>query len=354
VLKPLLASLAAALVIAAPANASLQTDLDRLVAAGVPGAIAYSNGDGFAAGYAAPHDRMRPTDRFRAGSATKAYTAAIVLQLAGEGRLSLDDPAGDLVPGGDAISVRQLLNMSAGLADYLGDDDTVANSIGEGRVFAPAELIGLAAQHPAHFAPGSSWSYCNTCYIALGMLVERVTGHSFAAELRDRILVPARLRHTTFGRGKGIGGRHAHGYMGTQDVTDLNQSWSWTAGALVTTAPDIARFYRALLGGKLLKREQMRELKTVVELQAPFGPGTMTGYATGILRMQLPCGTAWGHDGGTPGYRTFTLNGPHRQAVVMVNRDEDELTPRQVKALNRALRTAYCTHSKSVIAARIT
>jgi D-alanyl-D-alanine carboxypeptidase len=330
-MKTLLVAAAATLLLAAPASASLTRDLDHLVDSGVPGAIALTrDGDHttrLAAGYGDVKTRtpMRATDRFRAGSVTKAFTATVVLQLAGEGRLSLDDSVQQrlpgLVPNGAAVTLRQLLNMSSGLPDY------------------------LATAHPAHFEPGSSWSYCNTCYVLLGMIAEQVTGRPIATELRDRIFAGAGLHDTSFDRGPRIAGRHAHGYeSGGADVTELDQSWSWTAGAIVSTADDIARFYRALLGGKLLEPAQMRELRTPFATESPFGPGILTGYSTGVFRMTLPCGEVWGHDGGTPGYRTFTVHRAdgRRQVVVMANLGEDSLNQRQLRALNRVITTAYC------------
>ena len=177
-------------------------------------------------------------------------------------------------------------------------------------------------------------------------MAEQVTGRPIATELRDRIFRPARLRHTTFDAGGPIAGHHAHGYDADgADMTELPLWWSWTAGAITSTTDDIARFYRALLGGKLLEPAQMRELKTPFKTEFEFGPGTFTGYSTGVFRMKMPCGTAWGHDGGTPGYRTFTLHRAdgRRQAVAMVNLSEELLTKRQLAALNRVLTTAYCS-----------
>jgi D-alanyl-D-alanine carboxypeptidase len=353
-MKMLLAALGATLLMAAPAHASIKTDADKLVDTGVTGTIVYAR-DGahttrVTAGYGDLKTRtpMRATDRWRVGSVTKAFTATVVLQLAAEGRLSLDDSVEQhlpgLVPGGDQITVRELLNMSSGLADYLTEDMTVRDSIGTGRLFTPRELVGFGLAHPVHFAPGHGWFYSNTGYALAGMIVEQVTGHPFGSELRDRVLVPARLRHTSFPSGPRIAGPHAHGYLDGRDVTELHQTWSWTAGALVSTGDDIARFYRALLGGRLLPAAQLADMKTLNPVDGPFGPGTVTGYGLGIFRLQLPCGETWGHEGGSPGYKTFTLHSEdaRRQVVVMVNQDEEHLTPRQEKALNRLITTAYC------------
>jgi D-alanyl-D-alanine carboxypeptidase len=353
-MKTLLAALGATLLLAAPAHASIKTDADKLVDTGVTGTIVYAR-DGahttrVAAGYGDAQTRtpMRPTDRWRVGSVTKAFTATVVLQLAGEGRLSLDDTVEQhlpgLVPGGDQITIRELLNMSSGLADYLTEDMTVRDSVDTGRRFTPRDLVGFGLAHPVHFTPGQGWFYSNTGYALAGMIVEQVTGESFTSELRRRVLVPAGLRHTSFPSGPKIAGPHAHGYLNGTDVSELNQTWSWTAGALVSTGDDVARFYRALLGGRLLRPAQLADMKTLNPVNGPFGPGTVTGYGLGIFRLELPCGQTWGHEGGSPGYKTFTLHSrdAKRQVVVMVNQDEEHLTPRQEKAFNRLITTAYC------------
>jgi D-alanyl-D-alanine carboxypeptidase len=352
-----LAAAALAVAVGAPATASaspLQRDLDRVVAAGPPAAVVLVRDGDRTTRLAAGH--ARPTDRFRVGSVTKAFTATVVMQLVGEGRLSLDDTVEQhlpgLVPGGAAISVRQLLNMTAGLADYLEDDSTVWDRMlgGEWNVhWTPRQLVGLANAHPAHFAPGTSWDYCNTCYVLLGLIAEQAGGRPIADQLRDRVFTPAGLRATSFPSGPRLAGRHVHGYelldgRHATDVSEIGQSWAWTAGAIVSTTDDVARFYRALLGGKLLAPALLRQMLTPVPIAAPFGPGTLEGYAFGLARIATPCGDVWGHDGGTPGYRTFAfsrLDG-RREVVAMAAYGEDSMSPRAVKALNRVLRTAYC------------
>jgi D-alanyl-D-alanine carboxypeptidase len=203
---------------------------------------------------------MRATDRFRIGSVTKTYLATVVLQLVGEGRLSLthtvEDRLPGLVPNGQAITVRQLLNMTSGLFDYPNDP--------------------------------------RTRYVLLGLIIEAASGNQLNAELRQRILEPLRLRATSLAMTPRIAGPHAHGYMRVgqpplEDVTTLNPSWGWAAGAIESTADDVARFYRALLGGRLVRPKLLRAMRTTVAGNAG------ARYGLGIGTVRLPCGTAWGH-----------------------------------------------------------
>jgi D-alanyl-D-alanine carboxypeptidase len=336
----------------------LQRALDQVVAAGVPGAVALVR-DGkrtirLASGYGnlAPKTPMRATDRFRIGSVTKTFVATVALQLVAEGKLSLDDTIErrlpGLVPNGRRITVRHLLNMTAGLFDYLVDGDpTVTKPYLAGNythTWKPQKLVEIAVSHKPHFAPGAGWSYCNTCHVLLGLVIEARTGHSLSSELRRRIFTPLHLRLTTFDTTPRIAGRHAHGYelegKRLQDVSGIDPSFGWAAGAIVSTAGDVTRFYRALLVGRLLPPDLMRAMKTTVGARS-LGPGVR--YGLGIAQVQTPCGTAWGNRGGLPGYGTTTLSGKdaNRQIVVLATREET-LPERADRAYERVLATAYC------------
>src|SRR6266540_1893337 len=198
----LVAIVAAAVAAPSPAaraddrGAKLQRALDNAVAAGVPGAILLvRDGDQtirLTSGYGNVETKTRPraSDRFRVGSLTKTFVSAVVLQLAGEHKLSLDDSVEKhlpgLVPNGENISIRQLLNMQAGLYDYP-NDPRFERSLRSGdwhHKWTPRELLEMAFSHKPLFAPGAGWSYCNTCYILAGLVIEKVTGNSVGAELK--------------------------------------------------------------------------------------------------------------------------------------------------------------------------
>jgi D-alanyl-D-alanine carboxypeptidase len=262
-----------------------------------------------------------PDGRFRVGSVTKSFVSTVVLQLVSEGRLSLDDTVEHwlpgLVPGGDKITVRQLLNHTSGIFNYT-DDPKALPLRGQRfldetrmRTYTPLELVKIATAHPANFPPGTAWSYSNTNYILAGLVVEKVTGHPWSDEVQQRIIEPLGLRHTQIpGTSKAIPGPHSHGYtlvydgrkVRTVDITEQNPSWAGSAGEIISTTDDLNSFYAALLGGRLLAPAQLAEMKTTVDTGVGFR------YGLALFQIALPCGvTIWGHDGGVPGYVTISL-----------------------------------------------
>src|SRR3954454_11185756 len=296
-----------------PDRAKLQHALDAVVSSGAPGVIALVR-DGrrsvqLVSGYErlATKKPMRARDRFRVGSVTKTFVATVVLQLAGEGTLALDDTVErslpGLVPGGANITVRQLLNHTSGLGDYA-DDAFVKRVLDDrGRVWAPEELIAIGTSHPPPFAPGAGLAYSSTGYIALGLIVEAATGHPLSTELRRRILAPLHLRSTSLDTRPRIAGSHAHGYTRYHggrrplDISDTGQSFAWAAGAIVSTTDDLARFYRALLDGRLLRRDLLATMRTTV-------PADEQRWGLGLIQTPHRCGPSWGHGGETLGYET--------------------------------------------------
>jgi D-alanyl-D-alanine carboxypeptidase len=331
----------------------LQRQLDRATAAGVPGALLLVR-DGnrsirLASGYGDLRTRtaMDPTSRFRIGSVTKTFVATVVLQLAREGRLSVDDPVERWlprqIPNGRAITIRQLLNHTSGLYDY-----TRGRSAGRAvrdrrRRWKPRELVAYATARPPTFAPGAGWSYSNTGYIVLGLTVEAATGNTIESEVERRILRPLHLRRTSFGEGTRIAGRHARGYVRLRgrfaDVTVLDPSLAWAAGGMVSTSGEVARFYRALLGGRLLRPQELTAMTTAV----PVADLPGAGYGLGLIRLPLPCGgTTWGHNGGIFGYGNQALNSSdgRRQVVMAVN--SSSIGKRAAEALRRVAVTAAC------------
>jgi D-alanyl-D-alanine carboxypeptidase len=361
---------------ATAAPPALQQALDRLVADGVPGAIALERAGGeewhTASGVAdlATQEPISAGDRYRIGSITKGFVSTVVLQLVAERRLSLDDTVEQWLPGvvpnGAAITVRELMNHTSGLYDYVDAPFYIGLLRDPLKTWRPLELVGLAVAHPPEFAPGTSWSYSNTNYIVLGLIVAAVQKRpatlqmaSPAIEVYRRIVGPLGLRHTSFPlTDPDIRGPHAHGYVidpppelglpAVLDTTRLNPSMAWTAGAIVSTLDDIADFHLALFTGRLLDPEQQRELQTTV-VAAPD-----VGYGLGVLKLQTPCGTAWGHDGGMPTGVNISLTSPDgsRQAALMVNRDANSWTEPIGVDYSAALMTAFCGEPVAPAAAR--
>ncbi|MGW6916111.1 serine hydrolase domain-containing protein [Kitasatospora sp. NPDC054939] len=268
--------------------------------------------------------------RFRIGSVTKTFVATVVLQLVAEKRIGLDDPIErhlpGAVPGGDRITVRQLLNHTSGIFNYtedaafdflggpLADPAVLRAWLTSGRwtSYRPQDLVALATKHDPYFAPGQGWHYSNTNYILAGLLVEKATGRSWSEEVERRIIRPLGLHGTSMPvNSPVIPGPHAHGYYklpaGPADVTKLNPSLGGAAGGGISTNADLARFNDALLNGRLLRPAQLAEMKRTVD--TGFG----LDYGLGLMRASMPCGEFWGHGGGIPGYGTMLLGDGRRQ-----------------------------------------
>ncbi len=263
---------------------------------------------------------------FRMGSNTKTFVAVVALQLVGEGKLSLDDTVERWLPGvvagngndGRRITLRQLLQHTSGLYNYT-NDITVLNSY-QGYLahrfdhHETADLVALAMRHQPLFAPGTRWDYSNTNYLLAGMIIERVTGRSWATEVGNRILRPLGLRHTSVpGDRPSLPAPHAKGYQqwapggALTDTTLLNPTVAGAAGNMITTPSDLARFWQALQRGQLLKPGQMAQLHDTVlaDTFQDFIPGAR--YGLGIMFTPNRCGGYWSHGGDVPG--TSTANG---------------------------------------------
>lgn len=292
---------------------------------------------------------MPRNGRLRIGSATKTFTATVVLQLVGEGRMSLEDTVEQWLPGvvqgngndGSRITVRQLLQHTSGIRDVLPEIPALNSADGyraeRFRTYTPEELVKLATQHRPKFSPGKGWSYSNTNYILAAMIIHEVTGRSWAREVNDRIIRPLDLRGTsTPGAFPFILGPHAHGYaaFGTPtsiDVTALNPSMAVGSGSIISTTHDLNRFYAALLGGRLLPPAQLDEMTTTMP-----APELGVKYGLGLGELPLPCGGSYfGHPGELLGYHTWggvTRDGT-RTAVVYVTSDGGQHTQRAMRTL---------------------
>ncbi|WP_224059026.1 serine hydrolase domain-containing protein [Streptomyces kanamyceticus] len=337
----------------------LQQEVDAIHdtgAVGVSAEVTSPDADGTArAGTAeAGTERPMPRDgRFRIGSATKTFTATVVLQLVEEGRMSLEDTVERWLPGvvegkgndGRKISVRQLLQHTSGIPDIKADIPALNSAKGyraeRFRTYAPGELVAMAMRHGRTFPPGKGWSYSNTNYILAAMIIEKAAGGSWADEVKDRIIRPLGMEHTsapdTF---PFIRGPHARGYAafgtgtGTRtgiDVTTLDPSMAVGSGSIISTTHDLNRFYAALLGGRLLDPARLDEMTTTMT-----APELGVAYGLGIAEIELPCGGSYfGHVGELLGYRMWsgvTRDGS-RSAVVYATGDGGKDTGKAMSAL---------------------
>ena len=374
-----------ALAVTAPTRADVQRAFDRVVAAGVPGATGVIRGPHGIERYSAGDADVRrgvaisSRDHTRAGSITKAFTSTVILQLVASGRFGLDDSVESLLPGalpdGDEITVRQLLNMSSGLADYCsvpaspgGPDPCNPSSAAErSRAWAPQELIDIGVSAPRTFAPGQGWAYTNTGYLLLGMIIERVTGDSLAAEYRQRIFRPLGLKETRYAPDTVAMPRpFSHGYdvlaAGSfpEDITATSPTIAGAAGAAVSTPDDLETFIRAYLSGRLVPARLVREMKIATPgslngtpPSIPLEKGGVGTYGLGLehYTWSHSCGT-FGHSGSIPGYHpyTFTTADGSRGAAMFLN--ADVLEPQGVIAANEVQRLVACRMRFGNIGAR--
>ncbi|MEV5570538.1 serine hydrolase domain-containing protein [Spirillospora sp. NPDC052269] len=268
---------------------------------------------------------VSPDGYFRIASVTKAFTATVIHQLISENTLRLDDTVERWLPGavskngnnGRKITIRHLLQHTSGIHDDY-PDYTSAEDFHQHRndTYTAEQLVARAMNHHPDFRPpGKDWMYSNTGYALLGMIIQRVTGHPWHEEVRTRIVRPLGLQHTFWpGKSPTLPQPHAHTYQQFKpgepivDVTEQVALANNGEAGLVSTTADLNRFFRALLGGRLLPPTQLAQMKQTVQINKrfePLMPGARDGL--GLFSHPLTCGgTYWGHEGGDLGWITAT------------------------------------------------
>ena len=259
-----------------------------------------------------------PDTRFRIASLTKQFTAALVLQLAEAGAVDLDAPVTRILPGypaaqGDRVTVHHLLSQTSGIPEHLGlpgFDDL------KRRPVAPDSFLAVFSGLPLDFEPGSRFAYSNSNYFLLGVLIEHVTGQTFAEALRERLLSPLGLDDTGYDDGATVIDRMASGYArvgaGVEHAQYVGPSVPYAAGMMYSTARDLAAWTRALHRGDPFERAE-----TLARMLTPVHDG----YAYGLGVSMLPVGAspvrAVGHSGGLFGFSTFLVHFPDEDRTVV-------------------------------------
>lgn len=361
----------AAWVGAGPADASghsgrhsvLQRDLDRvqrsndivgLVASVDDGGRITQARDGVAR--LGTHRKVPYDAEFRIASTTKTFVATVALQLVDEGKLSLDDTVDKWLPGmisgngndGRRISVRELLGQRSGLYNYLEDPELQKNIAAHiYDATAPEEWVKIAMKHRPEFPAGTQWKYSNTNYVVAALIIQKVTGQPWDAEVEHRIITPLQLRHTySSGTNPFIVGPHAHSYAqfpGMDQPIDLTDNSLGHAGdaGLVSTTADLNTFFRALIDGKVLSPESLRAMETAGPADDADFPGGR--YGLGLRWMPLSCGGGYfHHEGDHPGgfhTRTGVTPDGKRSVVVSITSNPGANTS---AALNALVDDALC------------
>lgn len=339
--------------------AQLRAALRRVAAQGAVGVVAEVRTGTRVWRGAAGHSDLdpltpaQPRAAFRAGSITKTAVAVLALQEVARGRWDLDETTlGQVLPGRypghGEVTLRQLLAHSSGVPDYLSEMLRGANTIQELRRRTSvrrtdAELVRLARKLRWRFDPGTKFSYSNTGYILIGMMLEHSLGRPLPQLLRRRVFEPAGMTHTYLAVRRGLPANALTEYILVLDqpygMPRFHPSAASAAGAMVSTAADLNRLLAALDDGRLLPRRWVREMRAVQSRD----PSTGETYGLGMFRVRDPCIPGlwvYGHDGSTYGTVAFTLGSPggrRRVSIGITGVDEIAGPP---PAFRQFLRTA--------------
>ena len=292
----------------------------------------------------------RADTHFRIASNTKTMTAAVIVLLAQEGKLSLDDPVSKYVPGvpnGDNITIAESLEMRSGLYNYTNDPIISATiDTDPAKVWTPAELLAIAFAHPANFPPGKAYEYNNTNYALLGLVAEKVDGKPLAQVMHNRLFGPQNMQDTQLPAStvNTIPEPYSHGYLygsssvalvgeppyspevqaaaraGTllpKDYTGVNHSNAAAAGGVISTADDLATWIKALVAGRVLDPAYQRRWFDSLQPEDPSKPeGQKYGY--GIAQLSWGPNTIYFHGGETPGYNSKISYDPANDMTLIV------------------------------------
>lgn len=334
--------------------AELQALLDNSVADGtIPGATVSISIPGYVpwTGSSGIADRrrglaMHPDTLVHVGSITKMYTAVVVLQLAQEGLVGLDDPIGNYLPGiipfDQSTTIRHLLSHRSGLFDYLEDSRFFVQAYrNPDRTWTPQELVDMVDDFGAAFRPGTpnGWKYASTNYVILGMMIEKVTGRTLAQEMRTRIIDPLELRDTYFEPDEEPPTRVAQGYIDFSDRSNLSMTFVWGTGNLISTADDLRHFADALWGGTLLGADMFKEMSTLAPTGGAYDMPELR-YGLGMMGAHLSVGpspdgeprlasrsTVEGHIGGIAGSRAVIWRVPSTGILLTLTMNQSDIDP---------------------------
>ncbi|MEU5863756.1 serine hydrolase domain-containing protein [Nonomuraea sp. NPDC047529] len=341
-----------------PAAAQDATDeqlrclLDGVVKPPVPGAILTVTGpgrsfDGAAGVYELGGRPLRPSDAFRAASVTKTMTAAVALQLAERGDLRLDAPIGTYldrklvarIPYGSRITVRQLLDHTAGLYDYVGDEKWFQYVLDHpDKTWKPLELVDWALRSgKPYFAPAKGYHYSDTGYVLAGLVIEKAARKPLHQVYRSMLLRPLKMDRTYLEHPEAPRGPRAHNYLGERDTYDFNPTFdTFGGGGLVSTGADLNRFMRGLFEGKVFKRPAT--LRTMVR-STPQSVKAGSPYGLGIARLTATGDAAYGHSGFFGAFQVYV---PKKRVAVTGSLTQSEMVTKKQNSrfIESALRLA--------------
>ncbi len=290
----------------------------------------------------------------RIASISKAFSGAVLLSLASQGKLSLNATLAEVLPSVPATwgsaTVAQVLQHTSGLPDYIKSPTFIAEFSANTKMEkTPEQLIGYVADQPPAFPPGSAYLYSDTDNIVAGLIAEKITGKPYADLLTEFVDKPLALSQTALPSTTALPDGYIHGYDAVEatpgataqpapdDVSELiNPALAWASGGMTSTAADLNTFIRGYVGGKLFSAQTVEAQRQFVPGGGgPPGPGTnSSGLA--IYRYETPCGTFYGHTGNMPGYTSFVASDAtgERSVAVVAN---TQISPKADEAIYNAL-----------------
>ncbi len=280
------------------------------------GRVVYSRGYGYSS--VELQQTMRDGSLFELGSITKQFTAAMILLLVEDGRITLDMPLSLFVPDfprSKEITLRELLSMRSGIPDYTDQPgfDKLAT-----KPATPADILATVKQLPLDFDPGTRWEYSNTNYVLLGIVIEKASALSYSSELADKIFRPMNMIATQYGNTGASSPDLATGYtfdgQRMRPATPWNLDWAYSAGGLVSNVLELAVFDTALLQGNVVNLVDLRDMWTPTTLK----DGTKVPYGYGCTIESLYTHREIDDDGGLPGFNGRNAMFPNDKFDVIV------------------------------------
>lgn len=301
---------------------------------------------------------IKRNDHLRTASTAKAFSGAVALQLVDDGSLSLDSTIGEVLPDQPAawaaVTLRQLLQHASGVPNYTKSPAWQAQAgTNPQATVTPEFLLGLVANKPLEFTPGSRYEYSNSDNLIIGLMAEAVTGRAYEELLQELVFSPLGLKRTSLPSEVEMPPPYIRGYdiappAPPVDTTGvINPSQVWASGGMVSTSADLNRFIRAYASGRLIERSTKLEQRSFIPGCGgePPGPG-QNSAGLALYQYETNCGTALGYAGNFPaGYTLLiaaTPNGRRSTVVFASEQLAENAKPEVFEQLRRAFRLAAC------------
>lgn len=298
---------------------------------------------------------IKPLDRIFSGSAGKTFVAAVALQLVQEGKLDLEEKV-SLYLGGESwysrlpnhkdLTVRMIMQHTGGLPRYVFKETFVDQLLeSPDKIWKPEEILGFVFDDKPVNQAGKGWSYSDTDYIVLGMIIEKLTKNTFYNELDRRILKPFGFKNTSPSNSRRLKGL-VTGYNGDKappfklpgklpvnGLYPVNPQFEWCGGGLITTSLDMARWAKLLYEGKVFSPDLLEEMLKPVDFRTGV-PGKQ-GYGLAVMIFNRPFGLIYGHGGFFPGYETQMSYFPKWKIALTMQVNADSLSGKLNGSLNQ-------------------